>query len=110
MNDHDPALNPAPNAVLTRRDLLAAGFGAASLTAAASALAQPEMPTTSRELWQWVRTQPVFDLQLSYLDVASAGPTLRAGMAAEYRARESQSFGVAGSLVDRWTTESTRIT
>ena len=37
------------------------------------------------------------DLQLSYLDVASAGPTLRAGMAAEYRARDSQSFGVAGS-------------
>ena len=55
------------------------------------------MPTSSRELWQWVRTQPMLDLQSAYLDVASGGPTLRASMAAEYRAREVQSIGLASA-------------
>src|SRR6185436_18013844 len=68
---------------LTRRELLAAGAG----VAAAAALLQPAaaqtvapvpiMPTSSRELWQWVRTQPMLDLQTAYLDVASGGPTAR---------------------------------
>ena len=101
------------NSLLTRRDVLAASLGTAALSgmsATGSALAQPaEMPSTSRELWQWARTQPVLDLQVSYLDVASAGPTLRACMAAEYRARESQSLGVAGAANERWSAETTRL-
>ena len=48
------------------------------LTAAGTALAQPRDANHLAELWQWVRTQPVLDLQLAYLDVASVGPTLRA--------------------------------
>jgi selenocysteine lyase/cysteine desulfurase len=98
------------NSLMTRRDVLAASLATATLSATGSALAQPaEMPSTSRELWQWTRTQPVLDLQLAYLDVASAGPTLRACMAAEYRARESQSLGVAGAANERWSAETTRL-
>jgi len=99
---------------LTRRELLAAGAG----VAAAAALLQPAaaqtvapvpiMPTSSRELWQWVRTQPMLDLQTAYLDVASGGPTLRAAMAAEYRAREVQSLGLANAAA-RWTEETNRL-
>ena len=66
------------------------------------------MPTTSRELWQWVRTQPMLDLQTAYFDVASGGPTLRAAMAAEYRAREVQSIALA-SAAARWTEETKRL-
>lgn len=95
---------------LTRRALLAGGLGAASLTAADPAFARlPGMPTASRELWEWVRTQAVFDLKLAYLDMASAGPTLRASMNAEYRAREAQSFGVTQTAGDQWPAESNRL-
>jgi isopenicillin-N epimerase len=66
------------------------------------------MPTSARELWQWVRTQPMLDSQLAYLDVASGGPTLRAAMAAEYRAREAQSIGLAGAG-RRWIDETNRL-
>jgi len=94
---------------MTRRELLTA---ATLLAAAAPAFAQgrlPGMPSSSRELWQWVRTQGVFDTRLTFLDVATAGPTLRAAMAAEYRAREAQSFGVANTALDRWATETSRL-
>ncbi len=95
---------------MTRRDLLANGAGVAALLGADAAFGQlPGMPSSSRELWQWVRTQGVFDLRLAYLDTASGGPTLRAAMAAEYRARETQSFGVANAAPDRWATETTRL-
>jgi isopenicillin-N epimerase len=52
---------------LTRRDLLTAGTGFAAAAALPSASAQslPNMPSSSRELWQWVRTQPMLDLQLA---------------------------------------------
>jgi isopenicillin-N epimerase len=101
------------NASLTRRDLLGAGAGLAAVTALPTAAAQtvspvPNMPTSARELWQWVRTQPMLDPQLAYLDVASGGPTLRAAMAAEYRAREIQSIGLAGAG-RRWTDETNRL-
>lgn len=94
------------NTSLTRRDLLAAGTGLAAVTALPTAVGQtvapvPNLPTSSRELWQWVRTQPMLDNQLAYLDVASGGPTLRAAMAAEYRAREVQSIGLANAAA-RW--------
>jgi len=92
---------------------LAAGAGLAAVSTLPSAAAQtvvpvPSMPTSSRELWQWVRTQPMLDTQVAYLDVASGGPTLRAAMAAEYRAREAQSLGLANAA-SRWTEESKRL-
>lgn len=100
------------NSSLTRRELLAASAGLAAATALPSADAQvvpvPNMPTSSRELWQWVRTQPMLDTQVAYLDVASGGPTLRAAMASEYRAREAQSLGLA-SADTRWTEETKRL-
>lgn len=95
---------------LTRRDLLAAGVAAATaLPAAAQTVAPvPNMPTSTRELWQWTRTQPMLDLQTAYFDFASGGPTLRAAMAAEYRAREVQSIGLA-SAAERWVEETNRL-
>lgn len=102
----DPMTSP-----LTRRDLLTAAAAAASLGAAAPTFAQNgTMPSSSRELWQWVKTQPVLDPQLTYLDVASAGPTLRAAMAMEYRVRDAQSFGLASTNSDAyWSTETTKL-
>lgn len=100
---------------LSRRDLLASSLltslGAAALTSATPAAAQPisSMPATTKELWQWFRTQPVLDLQRTYLDVAGAGPTLRAAMAAEYRVRDSQSLNIAAFAEGQWSAESTRI-
>jgi isopenicillin-N epimerase len=98
---------------LTRRDLLAAGAGIAAASVVQPISAQtvapvPHMPTSSRELWLWVRTQPMLDTQLSYLDAANGGPTLRAAMAAEYRAREVQSIGLANATA-RWTEETKRL-
>jgi selenocysteine lyase/cysteine desulfurase len=98
---------------LSRRDVLTAGAGVAAAAALQPVAAQTVapvqiMPTSSRELWQWVRTQPMLDLQASYLDAASGGPTLRASMAAEYRAREVQSLGLA-SAAERWTAETNRL-
>jgi isopenicillin-N epimerase len=98
------------SSALTRRELLAAGAGVAAATALPPAAAQsvPTIPSSSRELWQWVRTQPMLDLQLAYFDVAGGGPTLRAAMASEYRAREAQSIGLAGAA-RRWTEETNRL-
>ncbi len=98
---------------LTRRELLTAGAGAAAAATLPSAAGQtvapvPNMPTSSRELWQWARTQPMLDLQTAYFDVAGGGPTLRAAMAAEYRAREVQSIGLANAA-ERWTEETNRL-
>jgi selenocysteine lyase/cysteine desulfurase len=97
---------------LSRRDLFTTGAGIAAAVALQPAAAQTVapvqiMPTSSRELWQWVRTQPMLDLQTAYLDVASGGPTLRAAMAAEYRAREVQSLGLADAA-ERWADETNR--
>ena len=108
---------------LTRRDLLASSLktplmtslvtslGAAALGSTPSAVAQPigSMPSTTKELWQWFRTQPVLDLQRTYLDVASAGPTLRAAMAMEYRVRDSQSLNIASFADGQWSAETTRL-
>lgn len=95
---------------LTRRDLLMGAATAASLGAATALAQNGAIPSSSRELWQWVRTQPVLDPQFAYLDVASAGPTLRAAMANEYRARDTQSFGLASTGTPAyWSTETTRL-
>ena len=102
------------NARLTRRDLLASSLMtsmAAATLGASEAVAQSfnNMPSTSKELWQWFRTQPVLDLHRAYLDVAGAGPTLRAAMATEYRVRDAQSLNIAAMVDSQWTTESTRL-
>lgn len=94
-----------------RRDLISATVGLASAGATVGAFSQGSLviPASSRELWQWVKTQPVLEAQIAYLDVASAGPTLRAAMAAEYRARELQSLGLAATSAEgHWATESAR--
>lgn len=115
MNDEfsQPAADaPWSQGRLNRRELLAAAIAtSAALTPHGSVMAQgTEPPASSRELWQWVRTQPVLDTQVAYLDSASVAPTWRACMAAEYRARESQSLEVTNAaLEDRWITESTRL-
>jgi len=102
---HDHAL---PH--LTRRKVLATAvtLGTAAL---APTTAQPlDLPTSSRELWQWVRTQPVADARIAWFDVASTGATLRGAMASEYRAREIQSIELASfANTDRWGAESTRL-
>jgi selenocysteine lyase/cysteine desulfurase len=97
--------------VVTRRDLLLSGLGAAALVSAAGASSQPvsNMPAITKELWQWFRTQPVLDLQRIYLDVAGGGPTLRAAMATEYRVRDSQSLNIAALADGQWSAESTRM-
>lgn len=101
----------ASTSSITRREVLAAGLAvsAAGASGVAAGQALPNMPSSSRELWQWVRTQPVLDLQVAYLDIARAGPTLRAAMAAEYRAREIQSLGVANVNETHWSNETNRL-
>ena len=107
-----PATNaPDPQAEpwhLSRRALLAGALA----TGAQAALAQTGADSTNptRELWQWVRTQPVLDSQLTYLDTAGSGPTWRAAMATEYRVREQQSSELPASMFNgRWVTESQRL-
>jgi isopenicillin-N epimerase len=105
-----PTRSSAP--VFSRRELLA---GAASLTAlgasaAAGAQSLPELPLSSKELWQWVRVQPVIEPLIAYLDSAVGAPTWRLSMANEYRAREIQSNQIASlSRGERWVQESKRI-
>lgn len=101
---------------LSRRELLArslqTALGAAGLATFDTAHAQwgVELPTSSRELWQWVRTQPVTDSRVAWLDTATGGPTLRGAMANEYRAREIQSAELASRLANGfWSTESQRL-
>lgn len=101
---------------LNRRELLAGSLqtamGAACLGALDSAAAQPgvELPASSRELWQWVRMQPVADARSAWLDTATGGPTLRAAMANEYRSRELQSAELAVRNANGfWSTESQRL-
>lgn len=110
---HDSDRDPPPQ--LTRRELLAtsltATLGAAALVPSAGASAQPlDLPASSKELWQWARTQPVADARIAWFDTASAGATLRAAMASEYRAREIQSIELASfANTDRWGVETTRL-
>lgn len=93
---------------LTRRQVLAAA--AATSFAPMTTLGRNVIPTSSRELWEWVRHQPVLEPHLAYLDVAGAGPTMRAAMVAEYRAREAQSYRLATmSTREHWVAETTRV-
>lgn len=109
-SSNHPLIDSMPMSV-TRRELLTATVSLTAVSAIAPAAAQNGViPSSSRELWQWVKTQPVLDQQIAYLDVATSGPTLRAAMAAEYRAREAQSLALATTTADgHWATESLRL-
>lgn len=100
------------NVGISRRELLARSLGAASIGAFSAAAAQSnaDLPDSSRELWQWVRSQPVGDLRIAWLDAASGNATLRSAMAAEYRAREIQSTTLPKRMHDDfWKEESARL-
>jgi len=76
----------------TRRDVLAtlgAAAGTASLWMNGASAATVELPLSSRELWEWVRAQPVLQTGITWLDTASSGPALRTSLVAEYRNREA---------------------
>jgi isopenicillin-N epimerase len=111
MHDYDRD----PQSSLTRRQLLtttlSGALGTSLLGRTNPTLAQPfDLPTTSRELWQWVRVQPVTDARAAWFNTAAAAPTLRVAMASEYRAREAQSSELAAySENSRWSQESTRL-
>jgi len=100
---------------LTRRDLLTStvsgALTAAALGASSTAGAQLfDPPAITKELWQWVRVQPVADVREAWMDTASRGATLRLSMASEYRAREIQSNQLPEfANPDRWSSESTRL-
>jgi isopenicillin-N epimerase len=77
---------------LNRRDFIGyLGAGAAGAGAIASAQAQGSLPTSSRELWQLARLQPVIDSDLTWLDTAAGAPSLRSVLIEEYRQREALS-------------------
>jgi isopenicillin-N epimerase len=77
---------------LNRRDFMGyLGAGAATVGAIASVQAQGSLPTSSRELWQLARLQPVLDSDLVWLDTAAGAPSLRSVLIEEYRQREALS-------------------
>jgi isopenicillin-N epimerase len=73
-------------------------LGALSLGSLAPGLAAAQtfpldrVPLVSRELWEWMRDQLLLSPDLTWLDTARFGPTLRAVTAREYRSRERQSL------------------
>ncbi|MEQ1582031.1 MAG: aminotransferase class V-fold PLP-dependent enzyme [Steroidobacteraceae bacterium] len=76
----------------SRRDVLAtfgAAASAASLWPDRVPAASAELPLSSRELWEWVRAQPLLQAGIAYLDTASTGPALRTALVTEYRNREA---------------------
>jgi selenocysteine lyase/cysteine desulfurase len=81
------------NDTVSRRALIGALGAGTLLPALAGARTFPaaSVPSGSRELWGWVRSQLVLDPSLAWLDTAGSGPTLRAVMVREYRSRERQS-------------------
>ncbi len=83
---YPPTMTHSSSPAFTRRELLAAIGGASVLSATANAAA--ELPTSTRELWGWVRAQQVLDPGITYLDTGAVGPGLRAALAAEYRHQE----------------------
>jgi selenocysteine lyase/cysteine desulfurase len=76
---------------LNRREFIGSiGVGGGAALWLAPAQAQ-EFPTSSRELWPMLRVQPLIAGDLTWLDTASYGPTLRAVLIEEYRQREALS-------------------
>lgn len=109
----DPTFPDSPIPTeLSRRTFLAGAAAVGALSASATAAAQglPELPASSRQLWQWVRTQPVMEPLITFLDTAVGAPTWRLSMANEYRAREIQSSQIATlSRGERWVQETNRM-
>ena len=88
---------PANETLMSRRDLLAA-LGAGSVLAATSTpvAAQPQtLPDSSRQLWEYARSQQVLESGLAWLDTARMGPTLRGVLVNEYRTREALNMDFA---------------
>ena len=108
--DSDESLRLSRRSLLAgslRTTLAAAGLAAFENSAAQSAA---ELPASSRELWQWVRMQPVIDARTAWLDAAAGSSTLRSAMATEYRARELQSMELAiRRMGGFWSNESRRL-
>lgn len=86
---------------LNRREFLGSvGASAGSVLLAAQGQAQ-EFPTSSRELWQMLRVQPMVDSTLTWLDTAALAPSLRTVLVEEYRQREALSLNRDRYLSDR---------
>jgi selenocysteine lyase/cysteine desulfurase len=85
--------NSQMNPPVSRRALIGALGASALLSSSIRAATFPtdSVPTGSRELWAWIRSQLVLDPELAWLDTAGSGPALRAVMVREYRHRERQS-------------------
>ncbi len=97
---------------LTRREFISSlgvgtGVGTGAVMAAAEAVAQ-EFSTSSRELWQMLRVQPMVAPGLTWLDSASYGPSLRAVLIEEYRQREALSLDRERYLRERCGGEAAR--
>jgi selenocysteine lyase/cysteine desulfurase len=74
---------------LSRREFiaaLAAGSGALPVAGAAQ-----ELPTSGRELWDFVRQQAVVERSVAWLNTAASGPSLMRVLIEEYRQREARS-------------------
>jgi isopenicillin-N epimerase len=74
---------------LNRRDFLTV-LGAGAVAGPGIAESQ-DLPTSSRELWDYVRQQAVVDPGLAWLNTAEGGPSLRRVLIEEYRHREALS-------------------
>lgn len=101
-----------PTAV-SRRQLLQLGLGGLSAVSTISSLAQsatsPEQqPVVASEPWSTVRDQVVLDPQLAYFDTASAGPVIRAVLAAEYRSLEAINTDPQEFFASRFNTQAVR--
>lgn len=68
--------------------MTALAAGTASFAAPSNA---QELPTSSRELWDFARQQAVIEPGLAWLNTAEAGPSLRRVLIEEFRHRESLS-------------------
>lgn len=81
------------NERVSRRDFLGV-LGTGSLLpglAAGQTFNGAGVPSSSRELWDWLRAQLVLEPGLAWLDSAASGPTLRASLGQGFKARERQS-------------------
>jgi selenocysteine lyase/cysteine desulfurase len=93
---------------LNRREFLeSVGVGVGSALLAAPSTAQ-EFPTSSRELWQLLRVQPMLDSTLTWLDTAGLAPSLRSVLIEEYRQREALSQNRDRYLDERCSGEALR--
>ncbi|HZF26123.1 MAG TPA: aminotransferase class V-fold PLP-dependent enzyme [Steroidobacteraceae bacterium] len=94
---------------MNRRDFVGyLGAGAAALGVVGKAQAQGPLPTSSRELWQLARLQPMLDSDLVWLDTAGGAPSLRSVLIEEYRQREAFSRDLERFLREQGSAEAVR--